>query len=395
MAAKALMKRKRVRTARCGLLVAVVCVLSAPASTLFAEPPYQAEFEKYLAKPGLHKAFAVAMDGSGSWAIGYYWRAADDEEASMRALAECEKSRLKYAVSAGCRIVAMGSQMVKDGSLAQRQGADNRIKPAARATEDLRSENDAVPQADAVRVRPEPRAATISYEVRWIEGTAFVIGTAEDGDLQVRVSFTTGRDPQAFVYLANGTGRSITFDPSTITATSFKRERERVAALPLRVFGPDEYEKKVRTKQAWSEALNAIAAGMAAYGDTQPTTTSYREATTLSGDFSARSHSPLGTSVTGTYSGTTSRSGVITNWPSTAERNAAIDRRFAQARAIEEQHKASYQAMASSLARKHTLDPGTFYGGIVHLARARGDKVQLRVPFGGETFVVEFTIPGK
>ncbi|KAB2966078.1 MAG: hypothetical protein F9K16_00220 [Thermoanaerobaculia bacterium] len=337
----------------------------------------------------------MAVDESGTWAAGYYWGAADDEEASVHALEECAKSRLQYVVTADCRIVALGNQLVKDGSLARGQSSDRRIKPAVRATEDLRLESDAELQANAVPYRPERRAAAISYEARWIEGTSFVIGTAEDGDLQLRVSFTAGRDTQAFVYLANGTGRSITFDPSTIAATCFKRERERIAAVPLRVFGPEEYEKKIRTKQAWSEALNGIAAGMAAYADTQPTTTSYREATTHSGDFSARSRSPLGTSVTGSYSGTTSRSGVITNWPSPAERNAAFDRRFAQARAIEEQHKASYQAMASSLARRHTLNPGTFYGGIVHLSRARGDKVQLRVPFGGEMFVVEFTMPGR
>lgn len=383
------------RTTRRGLLVIVLCALFVPFTTLLAEPPYQADFKEYLAKPGLHKAFAVARDASGSWAAGYHWGATDDEEASLRALAECERTRLKYVVTADCRIVAIGNQMLEDGPLAWGQDSDNRIKPADRATDDLLRGNDEVPEANAVRDRPEPHAAGISYEVQWIEGTSFVIGTAEDGDLQLRVSFTAGRDTQAFVYLANGTGRSITFDPSTITATSFKRESQRVSSAPLRVFGPEEYEKKVRTKQAWSEALNAIAAGMAAHADTKPTTTSYSGATAHSGDFSARSHSPLGTSVTGSFSGTTSSSGVITNWPSAAERNAAIDRRFAQARAIEEQHKASYQAMAASLARKHTLGPGTFYGGIVHLSRARGDKVQLRVPFGGEMFVVEFTLPGK
>lgn len=390
---KTIMKRQLCGAERHRLLVILICESFAASTALLAEAPYQAELKKYLAKRGPHKAFAVAMDSSGTWAAGYYWGAGDLDEASVRALAECEKTRLKYAITAPCGIVAVGNQMVTDGSLAQTQGSDKKTKPASRTAEDPSLESDSLPQANALRSSPEPRPGDISYEVRWVEGTAFVIGTAEDGNLQVRVSFTTGRDTQAFVYLANGTARSITFDPSAIAATSFKRGRERAVAVPLQVFGPEEYEKKVRTKQAWSEALNALAAGAAAYSDTQPTTTTYRGTTRHSGDFSARSQSPLGTSVTGSYSGTTSSSGVITNWPSAAERNAAIDRRFAQARAIEEQHKASYQSMASALARKHTLDPGTFYGGIVHLARARGEMVQLRIPFGGEIFVVEFTLP--
>ncbi|KAB2848302.1 MAG: hypothetical protein F9K44_11205 [Hyphomicrobiaceae bacterium] len=304
-----------------------------------SEDPFAAEYRKYLDLPDV-KAFAVAVEDSGAWVAGYSWAAQNVKDAETRALTECRSQAAReLLIAAECEIIAVGNARI--------------IEPS-----------------------PSP-ASDVVYEVRWVSGTSFVIGATED--LQLWVAFTTGRDPQAFLYLVNGGEEPITFAPDRIRTTAGSLGRKGLSRAPVRVFSASEYEKKVRTKQAWRAALHGAAVGLA--NQPRPRTSSYQ------GTFDA--HQPLRAD-SYTYG---SFAGQITHWPSAADYAAAGQRSAAQIHAMDRQLQASFQAIAQSLLRTHTLMPGSYYGGIVHVARFRGQKLLLEIPFGDEVFRVNFTMP--
>ncbi|KAB2963663.1 MAG: hypothetical protein F9K16_06170 [Thermoanaerobaculia bacterium] len=306
---------------------------------LASEEPFAAEYQKYLDLPDV-KAFAVAVEDSGAWVAGYSWGAQSINDAEARALTECaSQAARELLIAADCAVIAVGNARTGEPHL--------------------------------------PAATDVAYEVRWVNGTSFVIGATEE--LQLWAAFTTGRDPQAFLYLVNGGGAPITFSPERIRATVGSQGRKGPSRSTVRVFSAAEYEKKVRTKQAWKAALHGAAVGLA----NQPRV----QTSTFQGDFD--SHQPLRPE-NYTYG---SFAGQITRWPSAAVYAAASQRSAAQIHAMDSQLQASFQAIAASLLRTHTLMPGSYYGGIVHVARFRGQKLLLEVPFGDKVFRVYFTMP--
>lgn len=197
------------------VVLAIVVAASCARVCFGADPPFEAEFEKYLVLPDV-KAFAVAIDASGSWACGYGYGSQTIEHAEKIALAECEKSVRKHLVEAACEVIALGKSKIKEPNVPHATGEDDKSR--------------------------------VTYEVRWVNGTSFVIGSAED--LQLWVAFTTGRDPQALLYLVNGTSQHVTFSPESIRAIAVRSKRKGVTRTPVNTFSATEYEKKVRTKQA-------------------------------------------------------------------------------------------------------------------------------------------------
>jgi hypothetical protein len=219
--------------------------------------------------------------------------------------------------------------------------------------------------------------SSVEYEVRWANGTAFVIGSTED--LQVWVAFAAGRDPQALVYIVNASDRRITFAPESIQATAVRSTNAGLSRLPVSTFSAADYERKVRNKQAWQAFLYGAAAGMA--NQPQP------QQESVSGGYSSYRQLQPGSQLHGSFYGQ------ITRWPTAADYTAARDRTAAQVNAMGEQLHASFDAMAATLMRTHTLEPNSYYGGIVHFERFRGERVILTIPLGGSVFVTEFTLP--
>lgn len=211
------------------------------------------------------------------------------------------------------------------------------------------------------RVKPTP---VIEYATKWVNGIPFIIGTL--GELQVWVTVYSGGDPQALIYLVNGGSQPITFLPDRIRALDMGSTR-----IYVTTFSAAEYEKKVRNKQAWQSFFYGLAAGI---GNKPQPQTSRVEITGPHGTF---------------YSGR------ITSWPSAADYAAARERREARLSAMTAQLQASFTAMAATLARNHTLDPGSYYGGVVHFSRLKGQAVALEIPFGGLVFHSTFTLPGR
>lgn len=108
---------------------------------------------------------------------------------------------------------------------------------------------------------------------------------------------------------------------------------------------------------------------------------------TFQGSYSSYQPFRPGSQVSGSFSGQ------ITTWPTAADYAASQERTAAQIQAMGSQLQASLEAMTSTLMRTNTLDPDTYYGGIVHFARFKGSKILLEIQFGGEVFNVYFTIP--
>ncbi len=221
------------------------------------------------------------------------------------------------------------------------------------------------------------RRPAIAYENRWTNGTAFVVGSTDD--LQLWVAFTIGRDPQALVYVVNASDRRITFSPESITATAVRTTREGVTRASVKAFSAADYEKKVRNKQAWQAALYGAAAAMA--NQPQP------QHGTFSGGYSAYRPYQPGAQVVGSFYGQ------ITRWPTAADYAAARERTGAQIQAMGDQLRASFDAMSATLMRTHTLETGSYYGGVVHFSRFRGERISLAIPLDGHLFQVDFTLP--
>lgn len=362
------------------LIATAPTVLSAQATdphegdrTFAAGQPFETAFRNYLSLQAT-KAFAVAVDRNGAWAGGWSHGHDTPEEAERAALASCRDMRPRYSVAADCQVIAV------DGTV-MRQRVPFRFSEPPK--------QESLPKPTCWPWCPEAAGAAnpnlaggrfqtpVNYEVHWVNGTNFVVGSASD--LQLWVAFVTGRDPQALVYLVNATERSITFAPESITAIAGQATRKGFTTTAVKVFSAPEYERRVRNKQAWQAALHGAAVAIA--NQPQP------QSSTFSGNYSAyRPYQPR-SQIHGSFYGQ------ITRWPTAADYAASWERSAAQMQAMGDQLRTSFDAMAASLMRTHTLSSGTFYGGVVHLARFRAERVGLTIPFGGAVFQVEFTMP--
>ncbi len=208
-----------------------------------------------------------------------------------------------------------------------------------------------------------------------MEGTKYHIGVA--GDVQVWVS-PTFKDSELLVFLVNGGDRPVTFAPESMVLRADKLSGAGSSSFNLKVFSASDYEKKVRNKQAWAAALYGLAAGMA--------NTPQAQNSTYSGTYNS-TYSAVG--YPNVY-GQGSFMGTVTTWPSAADYAEANARTNAQLQAMGSQLRESFDAMAATLMRTHTLAAGSYYGGVVHYKKKKADRYELTVPFAGESFRFEF-----
>jgi tetratricopeptide (TPR) repeat protein len=212
------------------------------------------------------------------------------------------------------------------------------------------------------------------YETRYVNGTQFFVGTI--GSLQVWLAAWKGSDLMLLVYAVNGGDQGITFRPEEIGVTAIQRKKEGSVPVAVRVYEAREYENKVRNRDAWDTALRGFALGMA--NTPQPQTSR------VSGNYSTDYYGQGYGNLSGSYYGT------ITTWPTAQDQVAANERTQAQMQGMQAQLQASFRAMSNSLARAHTLDPRTYYGGMVYAKKKDCEHYEVRVPFGGESFQFTF-----
>jgi hypothetical protein len=119
----------------------------------------------------------------------------------------------------------------------------------------------------------------------------------------------------------------------------------------------------------------------------QPTTSSVSGTTRGQGQAIARG--PAGVSrVSGSYYGT--YGGVITTWPTAQDYADANARTAAQVASLSATLRGKLAATAAELLEPHTIMPGTYYGGVVHFRKAKGDNYQVIVSVGDRDFSYRF-----
>ena len=310
------------------------------------EEQFLADVEEYSSLPDT-KVFALAEDGMGAVAWGYSYGAASVEEGAASALSYCAEQAKKHAVNAECQLIAIGNSLISAPSSSEEQSAVPVTKPQ-----------------------------DVVYQEQWVEGTHYYVGIA--GELQVWVS-PNAKESEALIFLVNGSDTTVTFAPENILLRAEKSARQGNPRIQLEVFGAERYEKKVRNQQAWTAALYGLAAGMA--NTPQPQTSTY------SGSYNSNYYSPGYSNVygSGTFMGN------VTTWPSASDYAESNARTQAQVQAMGSQLKASFEAMAATLMRTHTLMPGSYYGGVVHHKKKKADRYFMTVPFAGTAFEFEFT----
>jgi tetratricopeptide (TPR) repeat protein len=212
------------------------------------------------------------------------------------------------------------------------------------------------------------------YETRYVNGTQFQIGT--QGDLQVWMAVWKGEGLQAMLYVVNDSDQPITFFPEQIAVDAVRKGRSGPRDQRLKTYSAEQYEQKIRNHNANAQLLAAL--GTFAKALNTPEGETYR----TEGNYDIRNQY-------GTRVGSASYSGTTTRLPSAANREASLDRARAEGEALRAQLETSYQAIAQNLMRTNTLDPNTYYGGMVYMNKSGKDYV-MTVPFGDTSFQFSF-----
>jgi tetratricopeptide (TPR) repeat protein len=218
------------------------------------------------------------------------------------------------------------------------------------------------------------------YETRYVNGTMFQIGT--QGDLEVSMALSlepegwgTSGQLDAMVYVVNDSERPVTFFPEKVVVEAVKQTEDGPKIERIKTFSAEQYEQKVRNHNIGTQFL---ATDFSHLNDSQGSTSRTQ------GNYDVKDS--YGRNV-----GSISYSGTTTREPTAAEKQAALDRAQAKREALRDQLDASYQSMAQTLMRTHTLDAHTYYGGMVYMNQ-RGKKVYVvTVPFGEKNFQFSFS----
>jgi hypothetical protein len=219
------------------------------------------------------------------------------------------------------------------------------------------------------------RSLAAAYETRYVNGTQFTIGT--EGELQVWAATWKGTDLQTMLYVVNGSESTVTFCPANVRVEALKRGRDGLKIRVLKTFSAEEYEQRARNRNANTAMLAALGAWASRPNSPQ------RESYTTEGRSETRD-------AYGAKSGSTSYSGTITTEASVVDVERERDRERARADALQARLDDSFQAIAQNLLRTQTLDPSTYYGGMVY-SKKEGDDYVVTVPFGDKSFQFRFT----
>lgn len=183
----------------------------------------------------------------------------------------------------------------------------------------------------------------------------------------------TGRYFVLHIGIQNESGNFVTFDPEQIVIEDLLESKRQ-----LRYYSPDRVAKKIRRRGAWASFFRAFAAGMQAFGQSQPTTSYSR------GTFSA--YDQYGNFAYGTYSGRTT----TYSPPDTSE----IQRQSAQDIArIRQSTEASVSKVKGTAVYAHTIAPKSYILGYVHFSKAKKQKLNKLLGVNRKDFLVNMLVP--
>lgn len=223
----------------------------------------------------------------------------------------------------------------------------------------------------------EPGAAT--YSTRWDHGLRFEVGATTRHEVwiglrpELDLAAKGPKEPCLIVIVANPGGEAVTFDPGSLRVSAHSERRDR----PLRVLSADKVEKMARSRNArnaarsgWSSSQGSIPPPRAVLGNTSPT-----------GGTSWVAPAPMyssGIDFGSSYRG----SNAATPDKSAAEPVAAMGKGLPSTMA----------AIASTLMRPRTLDPGTFYGGLVFVSKSSASVIRVEATIGDDEFRFELPL---
>lgn len=159
---------------------------------------------------------------------------------------------------------------------------------------------------------------------------------------------------------------------------ALKQGRDGLKIRVLKTFSAEEYEQRIRKRNANSAMLAALGAWASRPNSPQGESYGTEGRSETRDEYGART-------------GSTSYSGTITRQPSAADADRTRDRERDRAEALPARLDASFQSIAQNLMRTQALDPSTYYGGMVY-SNKDGEDYIVTVPLGEKSFQFRFTL---
>lgn len=223
-----------------------------------------------------------------------------------------------------------------------------------------------------------------------------------------------GKYYQVYLDIINDTDHSIIFNPANVEVQGYTLKNEKPTFFALETLAADEYDKKVRNRQAWNSFFNALGETLAA--DNAGTTTVSSSTTTnaygsshSNGSYNGGSVSAAGvvgtagaavgvgaSAYAGSSSSNTYSSGSATTTSSTVIHDGAIAY-MAQQQAS--RNIAAYDnALASDRARLwenylkiNTIQSGEKYGGFFNVKFKKADGLTIKIKIDGVIYTFPVT----
>lgn len=188
----------------------------------------------------------------------------------------------------------------------------------------------------------------------------------------------SGHRANFIIGVRNGGEDDIVFSTGNIAIT-MSGSKDRAKTNSLKVYSYEDLVKEEKKRQAWA----ALATAIGAVGDSLSAASAGYSHTY--GSYSGSAYSSYGTSAYGhgTYSATTYNPGAAQ-----AAQNAAQTKSAAQFAQIQEEGRATLQALASTILKKQTIFPGEWHGGVVKVRMPRVRKAPTE-------FVVKINVDGE
>lgn len=195
-----------------------------------------------------------------------------------------------------------------------------------------------------------------------------------------------GKYFQLSIVIANNSMFPIELDPDNIQASLIKKSGEEKV---LKVYSAEEYMRKVRRRQNWAIALNAIGEGMSAATaglSTSTTKTSYSGSSSTTGNASAYGNNGY---AYGNYAGTSSYYGSSTSITTTYDAATAY-----QAQVIASERIATYNHSLLSertvkekgYLKRTTIYPGETISGDINIEHEKGISMTVSINICGATY---------
>ena len=210
--------------------------------------------------------------------------------------------------------------------------------------------------------------------------------------LSVTQNNNYGKYYTPYIDIQNFTGKSLLFNPSSITAKTYDRKKS--LFQDLEVLSYEQYMKKVQTKQAWNAALYGMAQGVAASGAGHSSST-----TNFSGSGYTNSYASASGYIGNTYgymNATASSYSTVHGKSQTQSYNGAAAYAAQQNASnntnayLQQQYQIKAQ-INEGYAKINTLQNQTQYAGYFNIKYKKSDNMVINIPINSTVYSFQLT----